>query len=70
MRDIRLIVLEQSLPYGSLEACRTAFSVALAIFWRIRGEVQQPRSVAPGNDRITAVCGVAPAWKRFEPRRL
>ena len=43
-------VLEQSLRYGPLEAPRTAFSVALVIFWRMRGEVQQPRAVAPDND--------------------
>jgi hypothetical protein len=35
-------VLERSLRSGPLEARRTAFSVALAIFWRMRGEVRQP----------------------------
>ena len=35
---------------GPLEARRTAFSVALAIFWRMRGEVQQLGTVAPGHD--------------------
>ena len=44
-------VLEQSLRYGPLEARRTAFSVALAIFWRMRGEVQQPKTIAPGHDK-------------------
>ena len=44
-------VLEQSLRYGSLEARRTAFSVALAIFRRLRGDVQQPRTVTPGHDQ-------------------
>jgi hypothetical protein len=44
-------VLEQSLRYGPLEARRMAFSVALAIFWRIRGEVQQLGTVAPGHDK-------------------
>jgi hypothetical protein len=33
---------EQPLRYGPLEARRTAFSVALAIFWRMRSEVRQP----------------------------
>jgi hypothetical protein len=47
---IRRSVLEQSLRYGPLEARRTAFSVALAIFWRMRGE-KQPRTVAPGHDK-------------------
>ena len=37
-------VLELSLRYGPLEARRTAFSVALAIFWRMRSEAQQPRT--------------------------
>ena len=50
-RDSRRSVLKQSLRSGSLEARRTAFSVALAIFWRMRGEVQQPRTVASGHDR-------------------
>ena len=47
----RRSVLEQSLRCSPLEARRTAFSVALAIFWRMRGEVQQPRTVAPGHDK-------------------
>jgi hypothetical protein len=42
--EIRRSVLEQSLRYGPFKAHRTAFSVALAIFWRMRGEVQQPRN--------------------------
>jgi hypothetical protein len=37
-------VLELSLRYGPLEARRTAFSVASAIFWRMRSEAQQPRT--------------------------
>ena len=69
--EIRRSVLEQTLRYGPLEARRTAFSVALAIFWRMRGEVKQPRTVAPGHDKMTEVCGVTPPTsKRFEPRRL
>ena len=47
----RRSVLEQSLRGSPVEARRTAFSVALAIFWRMRGEVQQPRTVAPGHDK-------------------
>ena len=43
-RESRRSVLELSLRYGPLEARRTAFSVALAIFWRMRGEAQQPRT--------------------------
>src|SRR6202012_3584443 len=29
----------------------TAFSVSLAICWRVRGEVQLPRALAPGHDK-------------------
>jgi hypothetical protein len=59
-------VLEQSLRYGPLEARRTAFSVALAIFGRMRGEVQRPVTT-----NMTAVRGVAPPTsKRLEPRFL
>ena len=58
----------------SAQARRTAFSVALAIFWRMRGEVQQTRTVAPGHDKNDSGLrgrGVAPQTsKRFEPRRL
>jgi hypothetical protein len=72
--DNRRYVLEQSLRYGPLEARRTAFSVALASFWRMRGEVQQPGTVAPGHDKNDSGLrgrGVAPPTsKRFEPRRL
>ena len=54
-----------------LEARRTAFSVALAIFWRMRDEVQQTTTVAPGHDKNDSGRGVAPQTsKRFEPRRL
>lgn len=46
-RDTPDSVPEQSLRYGPLEAGRTAFSAASAILWRIRGQVQQPGTVAP-----------------------
>jgi hypothetical protein len=38
----RRSVLKRSLRSGPLEARRTTFSVASAIFWRMRGEVRQP----------------------------
>jgi hypothetical protein len=50
-REIRRSVLEQSLRYGPFEARRTASSVALLIFWRMRGEVQRSETIAPGRDR-------------------
>src|SRR6266700_5477786 len=50
-RLIRRSALEQSLRCGPLEARRTAFSVALAIFWRMRGEVQRAGTIAPGHER-------------------
>ena len=34
--------------------------VGSAIFWRIRGEVQRPGTVAPGHDIMTKVCGTVP----------
>jgi hypothetical protein len=40
-------------------ARRTASSVALAIFWRRRGEVQRARTIAPGHEGMGAVCGTA-----------
>ncbi len=55
-RLIRRSALEQSLRCGPLEARRTAFSVALAIFWRLRGELQQPGTVTPGHDAYN--CGL------------
>jgi hypothetical protein len=47
----RRSVLKQSLRSGPLEVRRTAFSVALAIFWRMRGEVQRAGTVAPDHER-------------------
>jgi hypothetical protein len=44
-------VLKQTLRSGQLEARRTASSVVVVIFWRMRGEVQRPQLVAPGYDR-------------------
>ena len=57
----RRSVLEQALRHGPLEARRTAFSVASAIFWRMRGEAQQPRTVAPGHDKNDSVLRGRPA---------
>jgi len=42
--------MEQSLRSGPLQAHITAFSAALAIFWRMRGEVEQPGTVARSRD--------------------
>lgn len=28
-------------------------------FWRMRGEVQRPETIAPGRERYEAVCGTA-----------
>ena len=50
-REIRRSVLERSLRSDRSEARRTVSSVALAIFWRMRGEVQQSGTVAPGRER-------------------
>jgi hypothetical protein len=50
-RANRRSVLEQSPRYETLEARRTAFSVALVVFWRMRGEVQQLGTAASGLDR-------------------
>ncbi len=59
----RRSVLKQSLRSGGSGARRTAFSVALAIFWRMLGEVQRAGTIAPGHEGMAAVCGTAPpAW--------
>ena len=50
-REIRLNVLEQVPSVRLLEARRTGSSAALAISGRIRGEVQQSGTVAPGQGR-------------------
>jgi hypothetical protein len=49
------------LRYGPLEARRTAFSVAVTIFWRMRGEIQQAGSVASGHDRYESGLRTDPA---------
>jgi hypothetical protein len=54
-------------PVRSLEARRAAFSVALAIFWRMHSEAQLLGTVAPGHDEYEAVCGTARLLERFEP---
>jgi len=43
-------VLDQFLRHGPLDGRRTGFSVASAIFWRMRGEVQIPGTIAAGRD--------------------
>jgi hypothetical protein len=47
----RRSVLKQSLRYDPFDAHRTAFSVALASFWRMCGGLQQSGTVPPGHDR-------------------
>ena len=58
-REIRRSVLEQPLSIGPFEAQNRIFC-RVAVFWRMRGEVQQPRTVAPGHEGMGAVCGTAP----------
>jgi hypothetical protein len=52
-------VLEQFLRHDPFDARRTAFSVASAIFWRIRGELQQPELSRRVTIDMRAVCGTA-----------
>jgi hypothetical protein len=45
-----------------------AFSVALAIFWRMRGEVQRAGTIAPSHEGVGAVCGTAPPTQAVRSR--
>ena len=51
----RYAISAQSTPERSFDPVgrrrRTVFSVALVIFWRMCGEVQQSGSVVPGRER-------------------
>jgi hypothetical protein len=50
----RRSVLEESLRAGPLKARRMGSSVALAVLWRMRGELQDPGTVARGHDRYNS----------------
>src|SRR5207248_10106418 len=65
----RRSVLKQSLRSGPLEARRTAFSVALAIFWRMRGEVQRAGTAAPGHKKYGSGLRDRPAGLERVARR-
>jgi hypothetical protein len=64
-RYIRRYVLERSFRSGSLEARRTAFSVALVTFWKCAARVQQSGTFPAGygreesglQDRVPLVAG-------------
>ena len=44
----------------SVRGAQNGIFYRIAVFWRMRGEVQQPGTVAPGHEGMGAVCGTAP----------
>jgi len=67
---IRRSVPEPYLRSGQFEARRTASSVALVFFWRIRGEVQRPGNIAPGRERYRSGLQDRPHRGHFQSRSL
>jgi hypothetical protein len=53
----RLICIGQLLQFGQFETAQNKYFCRLVDFRRMRGEVQQPRTVAFGHEDMEVVCG-------------